>query len=132
MPERPEQQYILVVDDEGTIRNFVSNFLTLKGYNVLVAATGEEALQLSKDHQKPLHLLLSNIQMPGITGIELGARISRERPETRVMLMSGFEGGMLVLNEGWHFLHKPFVPSQMLGLIKALLSQPPVPNLNEH
>lgn len=126
-----EKQRILVVDDVETIRNFVSDFLARNGYTVLVAATGEEALQLSRDCKEPLHLLLSNIQMPGITGIELSAKISLERPEIKVMLMSGFEGGMLVLNEGWHFLHKPFVPSQLLGIIKALLLQPPIPNINE-
>ena len=135
MPQSPaeaaEQQYILLVDDEETIRNFLSNFLTHNGYNVIVAETGEDALRLSRAHKEPIGLLLSNVQMPGMTGIELGAKISQERPEINVVLMSGFEGGMLVLNEGWHFLHKPFVPSQLLGIIKTVMLQPPVPNFDE-
>jgi len=123
---------ILVVDDEATIRNFVSTLLSLKAYNVLTAGDGDEALQVSKDFKDTIDLLISNIQMPGITGIELAAKISGQRPDIHVMLMSGFEGGMLVLNEGWHFLHKPFVPSQLLGIVTTVLAQPPVPGLDEH
>jgi two-component system cell cycle sensor histidine kinase/response regulator CckA len=122
---------ILVVDDDEVIRNFVSRLLTRDGYDVVVAGTGDEALRLSKDHKGTIHLLISNIQMPGITGMELGARLSQERAELKVMLMSGFSAGLLVLNEGWHFLHKPFVPSQLLSIVKEALAQPSVPNLNE-
>ncbi len=128
---RGDQINILLVDDDETIRDYVSSILTLDGYNVLVADSGERAMQLLEDRKTPLQLLLSNVQMPGITGVELGTKVSHERPEIKVMLMSGFEGGMLVLDQGWHFLHKPFVPSQLLGIIKAVLAQAPVPDLNE-
>ena len=122
---------ILVVDDDEVIRNFVSRLLTRDSYHVVVAGTGDEALRLSKDHQGTIHLLISNIQMPGITGVELGSRLSQERAELKVMLMSGFSAGMLVLNEGWHFLHKPFVPSQLLNIVRSVLALPSVPDLEE-
>jgi len=70
--------------------------------------------------------------MTGITGIELSTQINRERAQIRVMLMSGFDGGLLVLNEGWHFLHKPFMPSQLFGLVNAILSEKTMPYINEH
>jgi len=127
-----DQKTILLVDDEQAIRSFVSNLLINSGYDVIVAESGEEALRLSREHKRPIHLLLSNIQMRGMTGVDLAGKITRERNEVRVMLMSGFTDGMLVLNEGWHFLHKPFVPSQLRGLIKSIMEQPPIPNLDEH
>ena len=135
MPQDPADSArvnILVVDDEEAIRTFLLRFLTSSGYHVIAAETGEAALRLSRELKEPIHLLLSNIQMPGITGIELSAQINRERPEIRVMLMSGFDAGMLILNDGWHFLAKPFVPSQLLGIITTLIAQPPVPNFDEH
>jgi CheY-like chemotaxis protein len=69
-----------------------------------------------------IHLLLADFQMPGMTGIELATKITAQLPEIKVLLMSGFTGGMLVLNEGWHFLPKPFIPSQLRALIVGLVS----------
>jgi FixJ family two-component response regulator len=62
--------------------------------------------------------------MPGMTGIELGTKLTLERPDIRVMLMSGFTSGMLVLNSGWQFLSKPFVPSQLRESILNVLASP--------
>lgn len=138
MPDQAKvtQKTILVVDDEDLIRKFVSSLLKQNGYRVLVAESGEDALQQSLAYEGKIDLLLSNIQMPGLTGMELGTKITLERPDIRVMLMSGFTSGMLVLNEGWHFLHKPFIPSQLKDLIQSLLT-PSAPedtpsHLDEH
>jgi DNA-binding NtrC family response regulator len=60
--------------------------------------------------------------MPGVSGIELATRMTLERPKLKVLLMSGFTEGMLVLNEGWHFLAKPFINSQLRALIVGLVS----------
>ena len=113
---------ILLVDDDAAILRFVSGLLVEYKYNVLVASSGCEALQVSRDCNCAIHLLLSDFEMPGMNGISLAAEISLERPEIKVLLMSGFTGGMLVLNEGWHFLAKPFIPSQLRALIKGLIS----------
>ena len=91
-------------------------------YDILTAGSGEKALQQSKDFKSEIHLLLSDLQMEGITGIELATQITVQRPKIKVLLMSGFTGGMLVLNEGWHFLPKPFVPSQLRTLVAGLIS----------
>ena len=116
-------QTILVVDDDEAILSFLSRLLSSK-YTVLVAPSGEDALRQSREHKGTLHLLLSNVQMPGISGVELATQLNLERPEMQVMLMSGYASGMLVLNTGWHFLHKPFIPSQLLDLISSILNQP--------
>jgi len=60
--------------------------------------------------------------MTGMTGIELATQITAQRERIKVLLMSGYPAGMLILNEGWHFLPKPFIPSQLLTLISGLIS----------
>jgi two-component system cell cycle sensor histidine kinase/response regulator CckA len=111
---------ILVVDDEPEILTFVSGFLTRTGFTVLMAASGADALRQSRNHCGPINLLLSDIEMPGMTGIELSTRFKLERPGMKVMFMSGY-AGRIMLNDGWHFLPKPFVPLQLLDLISSVL-----------
>lgn len=124
---------ILVVDDEEMIRNFVSALLARSGYNIILAASGEEALQRARQFSGTIHLLLSNVQMTGISGVDLATKLYAERPGIKVMLMSGFTSGMLLLNEGWHFIQKPFIPSRMRELIAGLLATDadPIPELDE-
>ena len=117
-----DQKTILVVDDDESILKFVSELLSEGRYNVLTASSGVAALQQSRDCSHEIHLLLSDFQMPGITGIELATQMSLQRPQLKVLMMSGFTGGMLVLNEGWHFLPKPFIVSQLRALILGLVS----------
>jgi DNA-binding NtrC family response regulator len=116
------QKTILVVDDEPDILDFVSKLLVDGNYHVLTGSSGEDGLQQSRDYNGEIHLLLTDFQMPGITGIELATQMSLQRPQLKVLMMSGFTGGMLVLNEGWHFLPKPFIVSQLRALILGLVS----------
>jgi CheY-like chemotaxis protein len=115
------EKTILVVDDDPAILEFVSSFLE-EDYNVLTAVSGQEALQVAKDCKTDLDLLLSDFEMPKMSGIELATELAVTRPRIRILLMSGFTGGTLVLNEGWHFMAKPFVPSQLTTLIRGLIS----------
>ena len=69
-----------------------------------------------------IHLLLTDFQMPEMDGIQLATAMCVDRPQLKVLMMSGFTGGMLVLNEGWHFLPKPFISSQLLALVVGLVS----------
>jgi DNA-binding NtrC family response regulator len=119
---KPNQKTILVVDDQPNILRSVSAFLSAGKYNVFTAASGEAALQKSKGYKGDIHLLLTDFQMPGMDGIQLATAMSIDRPQLKVLMMSGFTGGMLVLNEGWHFLPKPFVSSQLLALVVGLVS----------
>jgi two-component system, cell cycle sensor histidine kinase and response regulator CckA len=117
------QKTILVVDDDAAVLKFVGELLVKCNYNVLTASSGKEALQQSRDCKHEIHLLLTDFQMPVMSGMDLATEISLERTEIKVLLMSGFTGGMLVLNEGWHFLAKPFIPSQLRALIAGLICQ---------
>jgi CheY-like chemotaxis protein len=115
------QRTILVVDDDPDVLKVVCAMLVDGDYNVLRANNGKEAIQKSDDYKPEIHLLLSDFQMPEMNGVELAIHISRQRPDLKVLLMSGFPGGMLVLNEGWHFLAKPFIQSQLRALIVGLV-----------
>jgi CheY-like chemotaxis protein len=112
---------ILVVDDDSATLELVREIVHGGKYHVLTATSGENAIQRSRDYKNEIHLLLSDFQMPGMSGIELATKMTVERPYLKVLMMSGFTGGMLVLNEGWHFLPKPFVPSQLRALISGLI-----------
>jgi two-component system cell cycle sensor histidine kinase/response regulator CckA len=115
---------ILVVDDDPSILALVAKLLAESGYNVLTASSGEEGLRRSRDFNGEIQLLLSDFQMPQMSGIDLATAMTLERPRLRILLMSGFTGGMLILNEGWHFLAKPFITSQLRALVAGLI--PPV------
>jgi two-component system cell cycle sensor histidine kinase/response regulator CckA len=110
---------ILVVDDDPEIREVVFQFLK-PHYIVLVAESGSEALQVSRQFKGEIQVLLSDFQMAGMSGIDLAMAITVDRPKLKVLLMSGFSKGLLVLNEGWHFLSKPFMGSQLRSLVETL------------
>jgi len=116
---------ILLVEDEDAVRNVIRKVLDKAGYKVLVAANGELALTCANDHPQPIHLLLTDVVMPKMTGRELAQRIVRSRPDTRVLYMSGYTPEAIVhqgvLDEGIQFIQKPLLPSQLLAKIRAIL-----------
>ena len=115
------EKTILVVDDDPTVLNFVSGFLDGQ-FNLLVAKSGMEAVQRSEECKGEIHLLLSDFQMAGMGGIELATKLTVQRSQIKVLMMSGFSEGMLVLNDGWNFLAKPFVETQLRTLITGLVA----------
>src|ERR1700694_375211 len=116
------EKTILVVDDDPATLSFVSGFLDGR-YNVLIAKSGKEAIQQSEKFRGEIHLLLSDFEMAGMTGIFLA--ITAQRPQIKVLMMSGFSDGLLVLTEGWHFLAKPFVETQLREVITGLIAPTP-------
>ena len=123
-PESKNKKIILVVDDDATMLAAVSGLLADAGYKILRATTGSNGLQRSREFKGEIHLLLSDFQMPGgMSGSDLATAMTIDRPKLKVLLMSGFDGGTLILNEGWHFLAKPFVSSQLRALIEGLVYQ---------
>src|SRR5688572_1761791 len=88
---------ILVVDDDPGVREVAARVLRRAGYQVLQAAEGDEALEVARTHAGPLHLLLTDVVMPGMNGRELGQRMSEERPETRLLYMSAYTEDEVIL-----------------------------------
>jgi len=115
------EKTILVVDDEPSIIAVVCRMLDRDTFNILTASSGADGLRQSREYQGEIHLLVTDFQMPEMSGIELATKMTAERPALKVLMMSGFTDGILVLNEGWHFLPKPFVGSQFRALVKGFL-----------
>ena len=107
---------ILLVEDEDEVRTVLNQILVSKGYRVLQASSGEEALILSRLHRGALHVLLTDVTMPEMKGPELAQRLRAERPQTRVVFMSGYNDEQLSDGgpESPICLQKPFSP-QVLG-----------------
>jgi two-component system cell cycle sensor histidine kinase/response regulator CckA len=122
----PARKTVLLVDDDASVRAVISRELK-HHYNTLVAGSGLEALQRSKDFAGEIRLLLTDFQLGGMNGIELATQITIKRPTTKVLLISGFTEGLLTLSQGWHFLAKPFAQMQLLTVIANLIS--PLPTM---
>ena len=108
-PLAPNKGTVLVVDDDPAILKFLSDLLA-RDYDVLAADSGENALEQSKIFQGPIHLLLTDITMPRMDGIDLAHHITAQRLEIKVVLMSGFSSEERMANQGWHYIPKPFRP----------------------
>jgi CheY-like chemotaxis protein len=117
------QKTILFADDVGPLQEFVSTLLTKVGYNLITANSGRDALQKAGDFNGIIHLLLSNVEIPGMTGIELAIQLGLRRPDTKVLLIAGLASGILVLNNGWQFLPKPFADGMFRDRIRDFLSE---------
>jgi two-component system cell cycle sensor histidine kinase/response regulator CckA len=116
---------ILVVDDDGSVLNVVAAILEGADFHVLRADSGAGALKLAAGYPGEIDLLLSDVQMPEMSGPSLGDALKKIRPGIRVMFMSGYTGGdLLVLNYGWAFIDKPFVPKKLVNMVNAVLDTP--------
>jgi two-component system cell cycle sensor histidine kinase/response regulator CckA len=130
MPTRLSQATILVVDDEVALRHMLVRELQSAGYSVLEASFGLEALEVARSSPEPIHLVLSDIRMPGMLGTELARRLVAEHPEVRVVLMSAHPVEELASVEDRRgiitVLAKPFNGQKMLAVVKLVLGATPV------
>lgn len=116
---------ILLVEDERTIRELSRRILERQGYAVLLAQDGIDALAIEASHSSPIHLLLTDIVMPGLSGPDLAQRLVHRRPTMKVLYMSGFARLPLAfetMNERTGFLQKPFTPETLSSKIRATLA----------
>jgi signal transduction histidine kinase/DNA-binding response OmpR family regulator len=116
---------ILVVEDDVRLRDLDERILKKRGYHVLVAASAQEAIQTCTAYEEPIHLVLTDVIMPGGSGRVIGDWVVEHRPETRVVYMSGYTDNAIarhgVLEAGIRFLPKPFSPEALLRAIRAAL-----------
>jgi CheY-like chemotaxis protein len=116
---------ILLVEDEARVRKLIVDVLTSRGYRVLEATRGEEALRLSNTHDGPIHLLVVDVVMPEISGPELVRRIGPTRPGTHVLYISGYTDEAIVHHgipeSGAAFLQKPFLPDALARKVREVL-----------
>jgi PAS domain S-box-containing protein len=115
---------ILVAEDAELIRQLTREILEVRGYNVIEAADGEQALQICKTYVGTIHLTLSDVVMPGMNGRELAEQAVRLRPEMKVLLMSGYAEEIArsgFLRSGFHFIEKPFTSNSLALKIREVL-----------
>jgi len=119
------EETVLVVEDEQMVRELVREILSRQGYDVLEAGRGTEALEVSERHKGPIHLLITDVVMPGMTGPELARRLTAHRPAMKVLFMSGYTDDAIlhhgVLEPGTEFLQKPFTARPLGGKVRQML-----------
>ena len=119
---------ILLVEDDEVVRKLVSEVLDNEGYRLLEAANGVAALSICAQYEEPIHLLLTDVVMPEMSGRELANRLAAVRPELKVLYMSGYTDDVIVhhgvLDEGTEFIQKPFTPDVLARKIREVLDRP--------
>jgi PAS domain S-box-containing protein len=116
---------VLLVEDEPLVRTLAARALEAHGYTVLVAPTGADALRMAREHEGPIHLLLTDVVMPQMSGTEVAERLAPLRPDVRVLYMSGYAesvtAGPRMLPGRAEFLPKPFMPARLVRKVRDLL-----------
>jgi DNA-binding response OmpR family regulator len=119
---------ILLVEDEKSIRVPCSLFLDALGYHVLLAETPGDALKMADGHPGDIHLLLTDVIMPGMDGLQLAKRLRAARSGLRVLLMSGYTADVMaqrgVLEQGMSFIAKPFMRDDLARKVREVLEGP--------
>ncbi len=125
--ERAGPAVVLVVEDEASVLRLVRRVLESEGMVVLSAQGAEEAQLLSSQHGGVIDLLLTDVVMPGLNGLELAQRVLAERPQMHVLFMSGYADNAVVqrdvIDAGRPFLQKPFAPDRLLARVRDVLAR---------
>lgn len=119
-----DSRTVLLVEDEAAILAMTAQMLHSLGYAVRAAHTPAEAIRLAKEHPGPIHLLLTDVVMPGLNGRDLARTLADLRPGLRCVFMSGFTDDVItrqgILNEKIHFLHKPFARNELAAKLREV------------
>jgi PAS domain S-box-containing protein len=127
----PGTETILLVEDEANLRYLARQYLEKQGYKVIEAADGAVAMQIAVAHEGVIHLLLTDVIMPGMNGRELAQRISEIRPNVKVLYMSGYTENVIghngTLDAGIRLLQKPFNLRDLKNKVREVLDTTPTP-----
>jgi CheY-like chemotaxis protein len=119
---------ILLVEDEGSLKAITRETLEAHGYRVLEASGGDEAIEVARRHPEPIHLLVTDVVMPGMNGRVLAESLAVTRPETRVLYMSGYTDDVIahsgVLDARILLIEKPFTAANLVGRVADALRRP--------
>jgi len=125
------QETILLVEDENNLRRLARQYLETHGYRILEAADGAAALQIANGHKGAIDLLLTDVIMPGMNGRELADRITAQRPDIRLLYMSGYTEDAIghngTLDTGINLLQKPFSLPTLKDKVREVLDSEPIP-----
>jgi CheY-like chemotaxis protein len=122
---------ILLVEDEELVRELMVEVLEGRGYELLAAANGAEALAICEQHEGRIDLMVTDVVMPGMSGVELAAQARQVKPDMEVLYLSGYTNSALVahgaLGAEGHFLEKPFEPDDLARKMREILDAPQQP-----
>src|SRR5687768_16258313 len=123
---QPGRETVLVVEDEEAVRQFAVESLQRQGYNLLESASGEEALTVAGRYDDTIHLLLTDVVMPGIKGPDLATRLRTLRPGLRVLLMSGYAADIVTPDDlkDAELVSKPFTAASLSRAVRSILDVP--------
>ena len=118
---------VLVVEDEETVRKLATRILKKPGYRVLEASEGGEALLLCEEFKEPIHLILTDVVMPGMSGRDLAESLKKFQPKLRVLYMSGYTDNAIVhhgvLEKGMNYIQKPFTVEGLARKVREVLDK---------
>ena len=123
---RAGSETIMVVEDDDAVRELATHFLLEHGYTVLSAGDGEDALDVAARHRGPIHLLLTDVVMPRVSGWQLAPRFVGLHPESRVLYMTGYTEVPAL--PGVRVLQKPFTAFSLLQAVRELVDAQPQPS----
>lgn len=116
---------ILLVDDDASLREVAGTILRNRGYTVLEAKDGNSCLKIAQEYPGPIHLLVTDMFMPGMNGREVADHLATLRDRTKVLYMSGHSNGAILTHCGLYpgvvFVHKPFSPETLLRKVSETL-----------
>ena len=122
---RGASETVLIVEDEDAVRGLLAGTLRREGYHVLEAANGMDAIAVAATHQAPIQLMVSDVLMPGMNGPDLYDRLVIQRPDLKVLFISGYADhavlNLELLKTGNAFLGKPFTRGDLLNKIRLLI-----------
>jgi DNA-binding NtrC family response regulator len=119
-----ERQTILLAEDEESCRCVVGSVLRKQGFEILVAENGTRALEIGERFRRRIDLLLTDVTMPGVDGPTLARHLQGIRYDLRVIVMSAHPAKMLMLDQAWTFISKPFVASVLVQKVREVLHSP--------
>jgi two-component system cell cycle sensor histidine kinase/response regulator CckA len=121
-PDKDRALCILLAEDESELRQLLVEVLRNNGYNVVSAGNGEAALTAARKHRGVIDLLITDVEMPTLDGFDLQERLRRERPETKLLVISGALPRN-IRGADFPLLRKPFLPADLCAKVREILGE---------
>jgi len=127
VPRTSASETVLLVEDQDEVRHLAAQVLRARGYTVLEACGGDQAIALAASHRDPIHLVITDVVMPGMRGPEVVSRLLARHPSLRVLFISGYTDDMMTESDGHGLrgplLEKPFTPQTLVARVREVLDE---------
>ncbi|MGB9235326.1 MAG: PAS domain S-box protein [Terriglobales bacterium] len=125
--ERPRRQTVLIVEDDGALRKLMVKVLEEAAFHVVEAKDGEQAMEICKRWAEPIDIVVSDLAMPKLTGLQLREIVARQHPTVKFLLISGYAEDVVedpaILHADTNFLEKPFLPAELILKVRQILGK---------